>query len=90
MHLPLYFQTHWVQIMACGNHKLLHSKAVQVVTYDTRGHGQSDVIAETTVQNLAEDVIDILDALTLKKHIFVGFQWADDCTVFGYSPCCAF
>ena len=37
----------------------------KVVTYDTRGHGQSDVIEQTTVQNLAEDVIDILNGLNL-------------------------
>lgn len=46
----------------------------KVITYDTRGHGQSDVIADTTVQNLAEDVIDILDALDIEKAHFCGIS----------------
>lgn len=48
----------------------------KVVTYDTRGHGQSDVIEQTTVQSLAEDVIDILNGLNIEKAHFAGFQWA--------------
>jgi hypothetical protein len=44
----------------------------------------------TPHSKLAEDVIDILDALTLKKHIFVEFQWADYWAVFGYSSCRSF
>ncbi len=46
----------------------------KVVTYDTRGHGQSDVIEQTTVQNLAEDVIDILDGLNIEKAHFCGIS----------------
>ena len=46
----------------------------KVVTYDTRGHGQSDVIEETTVQNLAEDVIDILNGLNIEKAHFCGIS----------------
>ncbi len=46
----------------------------QVITYDTRGHGDSDVIADTTLQNLAEDVVDILDALTIEKAHFCGIS----------------
>jgi len=45
-----------------------------VITYDTRGHGDSDVIADTTLQNLAEDVVDILDALTIEKAHFCGIS----------------
>lgn len=48
-----------------------------VITYDTRGHGESDVIAESSLQNLGEDVADILDALDIEKLIFVAFQWAE-------------
>lgn len=48
-----------------------------VITYDTRGHGESDVISDTTLQNLAEDVVDILDALNIEKLIFAAFQWAE-------------
>ena len=46
----------------------------KVVTYDTRGHGKSDVIEQTTVQNLAEDVIDILDGLNIEKAHFCGIS----------------
>ena len=46
----------------------------KVVTYDTRGHWQSDVIEQTTVQNLAEDVIDILNGLNIEKAHFCGIS----------------
>ncbi|PJI28550.1 3-oxoadipate enol-lactonase [Acinetobacter pseudolwoffii] len=46
----------------------------KVVTYDTRGHGQSDVIEQTTIQNLAEDVIDILNGLNIEKAHFCGIS----------------
>lgn len=45
-----------------------------VITYDTRGHGESDVISDTTLQNLAEDVVDILDALKVEKAHFCGIS----------------
>lgn len=45
-----------------------------VITYDTRGHGKSAVIADTTLQNLGEDVIDILDALSISKAYFCGIS----------------
>lgn len=45
-----------------------------VITYDTRGHGESDVISDTTLQNLAEDVVDILDALSIEKSHFCGIS----------------
>ncbi|MEB3766411.1 3-oxoadipate enol-lactonase [Acinetobacter sp. MD2] len=46
----------------------------KVVTYDSRGHGQSDVISSSTLQNLGEDVIDILDALDIEKAHFCGIS----------------
>lgn len=46
----------------------------KVVTYDTRGHGQSDVIEHTTLQNLAEDVIDILNGINIEKAHFCGIS----------------
>lgn len=45
-----------------------------VITYDTRGHGESDVIAETSLQNLGEDVADILDALDIKSSFLWHFN----------------
>lgn len=45
-----------------------------VITYDTRGHGESEVIGDTSLQNLAEDVVDILDALNIEKAQFCGIS----------------
>ncbi|MFA2893232.1 3-oxoadipate enol-lactonase [Acinetobacter pittii] len=45
-----------------------------VITYDTRGHGESDVVAETSLQNLGEDVADILNALDIEKAHFCGIS----------------
>ena len=45
-----------------------------VITYDTRGHGESDVISDTTLRNLAEDVVDILDTLNVEKANFCGIS----------------
>jgi 3-oxoadipate enol-lactonase len=45
-----------------------------VVTYDTRGHGASAVIADTSLQNLGEDVVDLLDALNIDKAHFCGIS----------------
>ena len=46
----------------------------KVVRYDTRGHGKSDVIDNTTLANLGEDVIDIMDALKIEKAHFCGIS----------------
>lgn len=46
----------------------------KVITYDTRGHGQSDVIENSTLQNLGEDVVDILDGLHIEKAHFCGIS----------------
>lgn len=48
--------------------------AYTIITYDTRGHGQSEVITETSLQSLAEDVIDILDYLSIDKAHFCGIS----------------
>jgi len=45
-----------------------------VITYDTRGHGESDVVNDTSLQNLAEDVVDILDGLHIEKAHFCGIS----------------
>jgi 3-oxoadipate enol-lactonase len=74
MHLSLSFPIHLELIMVCGKRKLQHSQHYQVVTYDTRGHGASAVIDTTTLSNLAEDVVDILDALKIEKAHFCGIS----------------
>jgi 3-oxoadipate enol-lactonase len=45
----------------------------RVLRYDTRGHGQSDCPnGPYTLAGLAEDVIDLIDALSIKRMHFVG------------------
>ncbi|MEB5475698.1 alpha/beta fold hydrolase [Acinetobacter pollinis] len=46
----------------------------QIITYDTRGHGKSEVAKSTQLKDLAEDVIDILNALEIKKVHFCGIS----------------
>ncbi|OTG80397.1 3-oxoadipate enol-lactonase [Acinetobacter sp. ANC 4648] len=46
----------------------------QVIRYDTRGHGKSDVIDDTDLANLGEDVIDIMDTLDIKQAHFCGIS----------------
>ena len=46
----------------------------QVIRYDTRGHGKSDVMDDTSLANLGEDVIDIMDALNIEKAHFCGIS----------------
>jgi len=50
------------------------SKEYFVICYDTRGHGKSTVIENTTITNLAEDVIDILDYFKVEKAHFCGIS----------------
>jgi 3-oxoadipate enol-lactonase len=44
------------------------------ISYDTRGHAASAVNPDTTLANLAEDVLDILDALGIAKAHFCGIS----------------
>ena len=46
----------------------------KVIRYDTRGHGQSEIIEDSTLENLGEDVIDILDYLNISKAHFCGIS----------------
>lgn len=46
----------------------------KVVRYDTRGHGKSDVIDDSTLSHLGEDVLDIMDALNIQKAHFCGIS----------------
>ena len=72
--------------MVCGNLCSNELKShFNVITYDTRGHGESDVISDTTLQNLAEDVVDILDALNIEKLILRHFNGRNYRAVVGYS-----
>lgn len=45
-----------------------------VICYDTRGHGKSAVIENTTLSDLAHDVIDILDHFNVEKAHFCGIS----------------
>ncbi|TCM69871.1 3-oxoadipate enol-lactonase [Acinetobacter calcoaceticus] len=46
----------------------------QIVRYDTRGHGRSDVINHSTLQGLGEDVIDIMNKLDIDQAHFCGIS----------------
>lgn len=47
----------------------------RVLRYDTRGHGQSDVTAGPyTINQLADDVIELLDFLRLRQVYFCGLS----------------
>lgn len=50
------------------------SQHYDVICYDTRGHGKSDVIVNSTLVDLAHDVIDILDALQILQAHFCGIS----------------
>lgn len=45
-----------------------------VICYDTRGHGKSAVIENSTLSDLANDVIDILDHFKIEKAHFCGIS----------------
>lgn len=45
-----------------------------VICYDTRGHGKSTVIENSTLNDLANDVIDILDHFKVEKAHFCGIS----------------
>ncbi|MGM0645237.1 MAG: alpha/beta fold hydrolase [Thermodesulfobacteriota bacterium] len=50
-------------------------KDYQVVCYDIRGHGESEVVpAPYAMSDLAQDVIGLLDALGLERVHFVGLS----------------
>lgn len=47
----------------------------QVLRYDTRGHGQSEITPEPyTIAQLGQDVIDLLDQLGVPKAAFCGLS----------------
>lgn len=51
------------------------SGQVRVIRYDTRGHGRSDLGADSlTIEHLGRDVIGIMDALELPRAVFCGLS----------------
>ena len=60
-------------------------KVILMSLHTTHGHGESDVISDTTLQNLAEDVVDILDALNIEKLILRHFNGRNYRAVVGHS-----
>lgn len=50
------------------------AKDYDVICYDTRGHGKSAVIENSTLLDLAHDVLDILDHYQVKKAHFCGIS----------------
>jgi pimeloyl-ACP methyl ester carboxylesterase len=51
----------------------------RVLTYDLRGHGYSDVPAEGyTPEQMAEDLLELLDALEIDRPVIVGHSYGAD------------
>lgn len=50
------------------------SQYFDVICYDTRGHGKSAVIENSSLLDLAHDVLDILDVLQVAKVHFCGIS----------------
>lgn len=50
------------------------SKDYDVICYDTRGHGRSSVIENTTIIDLANDVLDVLNHFSIEKAHFCGIS----------------
>lgn len=50
------------------------SKNYDVICYDTRGHGKSTTIENTSLIDLANDVLDILDHFAIEKTHFCGIS----------------
>ncbi|WP_404798869.1 alpha/beta fold hydrolase [Acinetobacter thermotolerans] len=50
------------------------SQHYYVICYDTRGHGKSSVIENTSLTDLANDVLDILDHFQVEKAHFCGIS----------------
>ena len=51
------------------------ARTFRIIRYDTRGHGQSDVLAgATSLDRLGADVIDLADALGLESFSFCGLS----------------
>lgn len=59
----------WDEVVACL------SGRVRIIRYDTRGHGRSDLGADSlTIEHLGRDVIGIMDALELPRAVFCGLS----------------
>src|SRR5580704_9849473 len=68
--------------LACGKRMWFHQvralrKHFRVITYDLRGHGQTDapqLATEYSAAHLAHDLIGVLDALDIPQAAIVGFS----------------
>lgn len=62
---------------AGGNHlswppEIRHLPGERIYVLDLPGHGKSPQIGRHTIEEYAEDVLDFLDALQVRKAVFVG------------------
>src|SRR6204780_3866773 len=68
--------------LACGKRMWFHQVRAlrtrfRVVTYDLRGHGQTDapqLATDYSAAHLARDLVGVLDALDIKQAGIVGFS----------------
>lgn len=58
-----------------GQVKMLQEKNLRVITYDIRGHGQSDVgDGQYTIELFVDDLLALLDHLKIAKTMLCGFS----------------
>jgi 3-oxoadipate enol-lactonase len=61
--------------MWTGQAQVLQEKNLRVITYDLRGHGQSEVgDGQYTIELFVDDLVALLDYLKITKTILCGFS----------------
>ncbi len=58
-----------------GQTEMLQNRKLRIITYDLRGHGQSEVgDGQYTIEQFVDDLIALLDYLKITKTILCGFS----------------
>lgn len=57
----------------------------QVLTLDLRGHGKSDSAASMTIEQYADDIVGLIDKLTLDSIILIGHSMAGNINLHVYN-----
>ncbi|MER5432455.1 alpha/beta hydrolase [Streptomyces sp. NPDC002588] len=71
--VPLVFVHGWTANRRRWDHQLAHFAAERrVVRFDLRGHGESDGAGVKTVEELAKDLLALLDHLKIERCVLVG------------------
>ncbi|GHH85912.1 alpha/beta fold hydrolase [Streptomyces capitiformicae] len=71
--VPLVFVHGWTANRHRWDHQMAHfSEKRRVVRLDLRGHGESGVAGVRTIEELARDVLALLDHLKIERFVLVG------------------